>query len=110
MSHTAHPTNEKHRVGVSPRASTPDPGLRTPDYFRRNSPGPVRYRLNKDRLRLAGRLSASGHHTGPTAGHVDMDAKLGENPHDDMIHYIVDRARVVIESRHGRGDHDAHAG
>src|SRR5215467_2357685 len=39
-----------------------------------------------------------------------MDVELIQYAHDDVVHHLVERLGMIIKGRHGRQNHDAHAG
>src|SRR5712691_1864432 len=45
----------------------------------------------------------------PARHEIEMEVELIQDPHDDMVHHLIERSGMVVESRHGRYDHDPHA-
>src|SRR5688500_11565016 len=48
------------------------------------------------------------HHAVPTIHYVEMNVKLVDHTHRDVIDHVVEVLGVIIKSRHRRENHDAH--
>src|SRR5262249_40973786 len=49
------------------------------------------------------------HHAVPPSHGIGMKTELVDGAHDDVIDDVIDALRMIVESRNGRSDDDAHA-